>query len=242
MLLQTVVALFLLVVYHEILVREMEAALSQFSNSNYRTRCEFLDNLILNCGLPELSYLHGLLQTLIRVDFITLLPFEVRETVFDFLDAKSIYKCKLVSRTWNSTVHESPSAHIVLMKGLGANLIWSQYSRNLQTVKAAYEDVIEAHFSLASSCGISKRSIEGHADRVCALHYANGMLSSCSYDGTARIANLKSGGSFERLIECAPSASIKTIDSGLISAQFNGMTIKFCQFQEFYQTTGLMTD
>ena len=200
----------------------MEDALQTFIDSSYPARCQFLDQVIHSCGIEELSYLHGVLDELIRVDFVARMPAIVRDKIFDYLDARSIIGCKLVCRSWNAFVCESAAAFTVLMKGLGVNLSSCANTRNLEVVSKLYNDILKAHLSLSSGVGVGSRKIEGHADRVCALNYSSGLLSSCSYDGTARVANLRNGGSFERLVECSPSASIKTIGSGLISAQFDG--------------------
>ena len=199
-----------------------EHMLNAFSSFSHAQKCSFLDDVINRCKLSELSYMHGVLNSIIKVDFLANLPHEIQERIIRNLDWASINSCRLVSRSWYSILDNSQSAHLVLMREMGASNYLCSVSRNLEVVKKLYSDVVNIHLSLHTSSGIGTRVIEGHLDRVCALHYSNGFLTSASHDGTARVSKIHNGISFERLIVCTPSASIKLTSSGLISAQFDG--------------------
>ena len=201
----------------------LEFNVSDFSRLSYLSKCSFLESLIHACGFSELSYVSRKLDDILRIDFLSEMPEEVRELIIGYLDLNTLWKCRLVCRNWNQILLQSPMAYLVLLRDIGANPVLRQSLRDPFLLRKIATEIHEAHISLYQSSGICIRTLEGHSDSICALHYKNGMLASASHDGTARVANLLHRISFERLFECPPSASIELTSEGLLSAQFDGL-------------------
>ena len=195
---------------------------ADFSRMTYSSKCAFLESLICACRLPELSFISRKLDEVLRIDFLLETPHEVRELIISYLDLDTLSNCRLVCRNWNQFLLESPMAYLVLLRDIGASPVLCGNVRDPALLKKFATEIHEAHLSLHQSSGIRIRTLEGHSDSISALHYKDGMLASASHDGTARVANLLNRISFERLFECPPSASIKLISEGLLSAQFDG--------------------
>lgn len=71
-----------------------------FHNANCRQRRLILSSLLMECCVPQLSYLAHAVPSLSRIDFISNLPAEVSLQILSFLDAKSLCRAASVCKRW----------------------------------------------------------------------------------------------------------------------------------------------
>ncbi|CAG8461286.1 15096_t:CDS:2 [Funneliformis mosseae] len=73
---------------------------SLFSAAPPQNRCLILQGILIQCCLPQLSFLSDNLKDLIRIDFIAALPRELSFKILSYLDAISLCYAAQVSKSW----------------------------------------------------------------------------------------------------------------------------------------------
>lgn len=73
---------------------------SLFSAAPVKHRNLMLQGILSQCCFPQLSYLAGVINDLIRIDFLVTLPNEISFQILSYLDTASLCKAAQVSRAW----------------------------------------------------------------------------------------------------------------------------------------------
>ncbi len=80
------------------LVKEIWASYDQAPG---RLRPLILDGILHRSCLAQLSLLSSVTQSLLKIDYIKSVPFELAVRIFQYLDAKSLCHAAQVSKAWS---------------------------------------------------------------------------------------------------------------------------------------------
>lgn len=137
-------------------------------------RNEALDDLIALSGAAQLRHLSNSLETLLKRDFLKLLPLELSFYLLRWLDPQTLLTCCLVSKQWNKVI----SACLEVWQAACRNLGW-QIDDSVQDAlhwKKAYLKAILRMKQLQDHEAFETSSLIGHSARVYALYYKDGLL------------------------------------------------------------------
>lgn len=84
---------------------------SLFSAAPAKHRNLMLQGILTQCCFPQLSYLSGNVEELIRIDFLTALPPEISFKVLCYLDTTSLCKAAQVSQRWRTLADDDVVWH-----------------------------------------------------------------------------------------------------------------------------------
>lgn len=79
----------------------LESVSSAFLSLNDQQRNQVLDQLISLSGAAQLRHLSNGLETLLKRDFLRLLPLELAFYLLRWLDPQTLLTCCLVCKQWN---------------------------------------------------------------------------------------------------------------------------------------------
>lgn len=91
----------------------LESVSAAFLTLNDQQRNQSLDQLISLSGAVQLRHLSNGLETLLKRDFLRLLPLELAFYLLRWLDPQTLLTCCLVCKQWNK-VHTHLPAHFGL--------------------------------------------------------------------------------------------------------------------------------
>lgn len=137
-------------------------------------RNEALDDLISLSGAAQLRHLSNSLETLLKRDFLKLLPLELSFYLLKWLDPQTLLTCCLVSKQWNKVI----SACLEVWQAACRNLGW-QIDDSVQDAllwKKAYLKAVLRMKQLQDHEAFETSSLIGHSARVYALYYKDGLL------------------------------------------------------------------
>ncbi|SCU78394.1 LAFA_0A06392g1_1 [Lachancea sp. 'fantastica'] len=80
--------------------QQVSDALHGFLSCSDKNRRLVLEGILTNCCFPQLSFMASEIQSLIKLDFISILPEEVSLKILGFLDCQSLCNATQVSRRW----------------------------------------------------------------------------------------------------------------------------------------------
>ncbi len=84
---------------------------SSFSNSNTFQRNLILQGILTQCCFPQLSFISQEISSLIRIDFISTLPFEISLKILCYLDCASLCNAAQVSKKWQKLADDDRVWH-----------------------------------------------------------------------------------------------------------------------------------
>ncbi|KAI5307264.1 hypothetical protein KEM56_001558 [Ascosphaera pollenicola] len=84
---------------------------SLFSAAPFKHRNLMLQGILSQCCFPQLSYLAGVIDDLIRIDFLVTLPNEISFQILSYLDTASLCKAAQVSRAWRELADDDVVWH-----------------------------------------------------------------------------------------------------------------------------------
>ena len=138
-----------------------------------------IETILLLCGPQQLRFLSDELLSFVKRDFIKFLPIELTLTVVKFLDYKTLGRCCLVSRAWNTILSKNTELWSRSCQRLGV------VSRKLRTTdgvnwKLELRQALRRikRFRRYGGSGFAKRELDAHTKRVTALGYKDGLLAS----------------------------------------------------------------
>lgn len=135
---------------------------------------ETLDHLISLSGAVQLRHLSNNLETLLKRDFLRLLPLELTFYLLRWLDPKTLLTCCLVCKRWNKVIGACTEVWQGACKALG----W-QVDDSLQDAmhwKKVYMKAKLRMRQLEEREAFETSSLIGHSARVYALYYKDGLL------------------------------------------------------------------
>ncbi|CAO2597791.1 F-box/WD repeat-containing protein 2 [Lemmus lemmus] len=167
---------------------------------------ETLDHLISLSGAVQLRHLSNNLETLLKRDFLKLLPLELSFYLLKWLDPQTLLTCCLVSKQWNK------------VKNLG----W-QIDDSVQDAlhwKKVYLKAILRMKQLEDHEAFETSSLIGHSARVYALYYRDGLLCTGSDDLSAKLWDVSTGQCVYG-IQTHTCAAVKFDEQKLVTGSFD---------------------
>uniref|UniRef100_A0A2K5S9B6 F-box domain-containing protein n=1 Tax=Cebus imitator TaxID=2715852 RepID=A0A2K5S9B6_CEBIM len=134
---------------------------------------ETLGHLISPSGAVQLRHLPNNLETLLKRDFLKLLPLELSFYLLKWLDPQTFLTCCLVSKQWNKVINDSVQDALHCKK---------VYLKAILRMKQ-----LEDHEAFETS------SLIGHSARVYALYYKDGLLRTGSDVLSAKLWAVSTG-------------------------------------------------
>ncbi|KAF2663942.1 putative E3 ubiquitin ligase complex SCF subunit sconB [Microthyrium microscopicum] len=84
---------------------------SLFSAAPAKQRQLMLQGILTVCCFPQLSYISSQVRELIKIDFISVLPYELSLQILSYLDTDALCKAAQVSRRWNQFAEDDVVWH-----------------------------------------------------------------------------------------------------------------------------------
>jgi F-box/WD-40 domain protein MET30 len=154
---------------------------SLFSAAPADQRILILRGLLSTCCMPQLSFIHGAIKPLLRIDFLSILPREISLQIFFYLDAKSLCHAAQVSQNWKTLADDDALWHRMCEQHIdkkctkcGWGLPLLNKRRTATTIKRPLIEPSDA--PLRTACGpssISRNAVEQeeeHTATVVAEH------------------------------------------------------------------------
>ncbi|CAH1261756.1 FBXW7 [Branchiostoma lanceolatum] len=203
---------------------EFKSWLSQlsrdFSDLDDKQRNETLDLLIATSGASQLSHLSTKLETLLKRDFLRLLPLELSFYLCTFLDPKTLLRCCVVSKQWNKVVSGCSQAWYAACWQIGLRMDCDEKSQDGPLLKHSYLRAISRHRDLEDGTAFESTSLYGHSARVYALYYSEGKLATGSDDLSVRLWDVQTGKCLH-VIETHTCADLKFDKDKVVTASFD---------------------
>uniref|UniRef100_A0A8C5NXM3 F-box domain-containing protein n=1 Tax=Jaculus jaculus TaxID=51337 RepID=A0A8C5NXM3_JACJA len=152
---------------------------------------ETVDHLISLSGAVQLRPLSNNLETLLKQDFLRLLPSELSFYLLKWLDPQTLLTCCLVSKQWNKVISACTEVWQTACKDLG----W-QIDDSVQDAlhwKKVYLKTILRMKQLEDHEAFETSSLIGHSARVYALYCKDGLLCTGSDDLSAKLWDVSAG-------------------------------------------------
>nr|XP_020656576.1 F-box/WD repeat-containing protein 2 [Pogona vitticeps] len=179
---------------------------------------ETLDHLIGLSGAAQLRHLSSHLETLLKRDFLKLLPLELSFYLLKWLDPQTLLTCCLVSKQWNKVI----SACMEVWQTACKNLGW-QIDDAVQDAlhwKKVYLKAILRMKQLEDHEAFETSSLIGHSARVYALYYKDGLLCTGSDDLSAKLWDVSTGQCIYG-IQTHTCAAVKFDEQKLVTGSFD---------------------
>lgn len=152
----------------------LETVSASFLTLTDQQKNQSLDHLISLSGAAQLRHLSNSLETLLKRDFLRLLPLELTFYLLRWLDPKTLLTCCLVCKQWNKVI----SACTEVWQGACRELGW-QIDDSIQDAtywKRVYLRAKLRMKQLRDQEAFETSSLIGHSARVYALYYKDGLL------------------------------------------------------------------
>ncbi|CAB08168.1 F-box/WD repeat-containing protein pof1 [Schizosaccharomyces pombe] len=91
--------------------QRVEAVWAAFSEASCSERKLALQGILNNCSSSLLSFASSTLDSLVRLDFLSLLPVEISFRILSFLDARSLCQAAQVSKHWKELADDDVIWH-----------------------------------------------------------------------------------------------------------------------------------
>uniref|UniRef100_A0A3Q3W9W5 F-box domain-containing protein n=1 Tax=Mola mola TaxID=94237 RepID=A0A3Q3W9W5_MOLML len=152
----------------------LESVSTTFLTLNDQQRNQSLDHLISLSGAAQLRHLSNGLETLLKRDFLRLLPLELAFYLLRWLDPQTLLTCCLVCKQWNKVI----SSCTEVWQGVCRELGW-RIDESIQDAahwKGVYLKAKLRMMQLKDQEAFETSSLIGHSARVYALYYKDGLL------------------------------------------------------------------
>lgn len=135
---------------------------------------EALDTLIGLSGAVQLRHLSNNLETLLKRDFLRLLPLELSFYLLKWFEPQTLLTCCLVSKQWNKVISACTEVWQAACKNLGWQI--DDAVQDALHWKKVYLKAILRMKQLKDHEAFETSSLIGHSARVYALFYKDGLL------------------------------------------------------------------
>ncbi|XP_077990587.1 F-box/WD repeat-containing protein 2-like [Glandiceps talaboti] len=190
-------------------------------NLNDTQRCTVLDQVIATSGATQLTHLSTKLESLLKRDFLRLLPLELAFYLLTWLDPTTLFTCCLVCKHWNKVINECAQSWINGCHQLGLKIsgVDIEMKSGLHW-KQSYIRTLKRKNQLTNGSAFECVTLYGHTARVYALYHEDGKLATGSDDQSVRLWDIDSGQCLS-VIQTHTCADIKFDNVKLITASFD---------------------
>ncbi|XP_061116890.1 F-box/WD repeat-containing protein 2 [Conger conger] len=196
----------------------LESVSTSFLTLTDQQKNQSLDHLIGLSGAAQLRHLSNSLETLLKRDFLKLLPLELTFYLLRWLDPKTLLTCCLVCKQWNKTI----STCTEVWQGACRDLGW-QIDESVQDAAHWKKVYLKAKLrmkQLKNQEAFETSSLIGHSARVYALYYRDGLLCTGSDDLSAKLWDVCTGQCIYG-IQTHTCAAVKFDEQKLVTGSFD---------------------
>ncbi|XP_041049530.1 F-box/WD repeat-containing protein 2 isoform X2 [Carcharodon carcharias] len=196
----------------------LETLSSTFIALTETQKNETLDHLISLSGAVQLRHLSNNLETLLKRDFLKLLPLELSFYLLKWLDPSTLLNCCLVCKQWNKVISACTEVWQEACQSLG----W-QIDDTIQDTlhwKKIYLKAVRRIKQLQDKEAFETSSLIGHSARVYALYYKDGLLCTGSDDLSAKLWDVCTGQCIYG-IQTHTCATVKFDEQKLVTGSFD---------------------
>uniref|UniRef100_A0A3B4YEW2 F-box and WD repeat domain containing 2 n=1 Tax=Seriola lalandi dorsalis TaxID=1841481 RepID=A0A3B4YEW2_SERLL len=152
----------------------LETVSATFLTLNDQQRNHSLDHLISLSGAVQLRHLSNGLETLLKRDFLRLLPLELAFYLLRWLDPQTLLTCCLVCKQWNKVINSCTEVWQGVCRELGWRI--DESIQDASHWKGVYLKAKLRMMQLKDQEAFETSSLIGHSARVYALYYKDGLL------------------------------------------------------------------
>uniref|UniRef100_A0A3Q3JYB5 F-box domain-containing protein n=1 Tax=Monopterus albus TaxID=43700 RepID=A0A3Q3JYB5_MONAL len=152
----------------------LESVSATFLTLNDQQRNQSLDHLISLSGAAQLRHLSNGLETLLKRDFLRLLPLELAFYLLRWLDPQTLLTCCLVCKQWNKVINSCTEVWQGVCRELGWRI--DESIQDASHWKGIYLKAKLRMMQLKDQEAFETSSLIGHSARVYALYYKDGLL------------------------------------------------------------------
>uniref|UniRef100_A0A8C5R7R5 SURF1-like protein n=1 Tax=Leptobrachium leishanense TaxID=445787 RepID=A0A8C5R7R5_9ANUR len=179
---------------------------------------ETLDHLISQSGAVQLRHLSNNLETLLKRDFLRLLPLELSFYLLRWLDPQTLLTCCLVSKQWNKVISACTEVWQTACRKLGWQV--DEDAQDTLHWKKVYLKAVLRMKQLEDHEAFQTASLIGHSARVYALYYKDGLLCTGSDDLSAKLWDVSTGQCIYG-IQTHTCAAVKFDEQKLVTGSFD---------------------
>uniref|UniRef100_A0A8C5H059 F-box domain-containing protein n=1 Tax=Gouania willdenowi TaxID=441366 RepID=A0A8C5H059_GOUWI len=177
-----------------------------------------LDHLISVSGAVQLRHLSNGLETLLKRDFLRLLPLELAFYLLRWLDPQTLLTCCLVCKQWNKVISSCPEVWQNVCRELGWRI--DESIQEASHWKGVYLKARQRMLQLKDQDAFETSSLIGHSARVYALYYKDGLLCTGSDDLSAKLWDVRTGQCIYG-IQTHTCATVKFDEQKLVTGSFD---------------------
>uniref|UniRef100_A0A3P9PEE3 F-box and WD repeat domain containing 2 n=1 Tax=Poecilia reticulata TaxID=8081 RepID=A0A3P9PEE3_POERE len=152
----------------------LESVSATFLSLSDQQRNQCLDQLISLSGAAQLRHLSNGLETLLKRDFLRLLPLELAFYLLRWLDPQTLLTCCLVCKQWNKVISSCTEVWQSVCRELGWRI--DESIQDAAHWKGVYLKAKLRMMQLKDQEAFETSSLIGHSARVYALYYKDGLL------------------------------------------------------------------
>ncbi|KAM9841420.1 F-box/WD repeat-containing protein 2 [Aulostomus maculatus] len=196
----------------------LESVSATFLTLSDKQRNQSLDHLISLSGAAQLRHLSNGLETLLKRDFLRLLPLELAFYLLRWLDPQTLLTCCLVCKQWNKVINSCTE----VWQGVCRELGW-RIDESIQDAphwKGVYLKAKLRMMQLKDQEAFETSSLIGHSARVYALFYKDGLLCTGSDDLSAKLWDVRTGQCIYG-IQTHTCATVKFDEQKLVTGSFD---------------------
>ncbi|MEE6505024.1 hypothetical protein FKM82_005421 [Ascaphus truei] len=179
---------------------------------------ETLDHLISRSGAVQLRHLSNNLETLLKRDFLKLLPLELSFYLLKWLDPQTLLTCCLVSKQWNKVISACTEVWQTACRNLGWQI--DDAVKEALYWKKVYLKAVLRMKQLKDHEAFQTASLIGHSARVYALYYKDGLLCTGSDDLSAKLWDVSTGQCIYG-VQTHTCAAVKFDEEKLVTGSFD---------------------
>uniref|UniRef100_A0A3B4VBK1 F-box and WD repeat domain containing 2 n=1 Tax=Seriola dumerili TaxID=41447 RepID=A0A3B4VBK1_SERDU len=196
----------------------LESVSATFLTLNDQQRNHSLDHLISLSGAVQLRHLSNGLETLLKRDFLRLLPLELAFYLLRWLDPQTLLTCCLVCKQWNKVINSCTEVWQGVCRELGWRI--DESIQDASHWKGVYLKAKLRMMQLKDQEAFETSSLIGHSARVYALYYKDGLLCTGSDDLSAKLWDVRTGQCIYG-IQTHTCATVKFDEQKLVTGSFD---------------------
>nr|XP_040053840.1 F-box/WD repeat-containing protein 2 [Gasterosteus aculeatus aculeatus] len=218
----------------------LESVSAAFLTLNDQQRNRSLDHLISLSGAVQLRHLSNGLETLLKRDFLRLLPLELAFYLIHWLDPETLLICCRVCKQWNKLINSCTEVWQGVCRELGWRI--DESIPDAPHWKAVYLKAKLRMVQLQDQEAFETSSLIGHSARVYALYYKDGLLCTGSDDLSAKLWDVRTGQCIYG-IQTHTCAAVKFDEQKLVTGSFDNTIASWewstgAKIQQFRGHTG----
>ncbi|XP_022251838.1 F-box/WD repeat-containing protein 2-like isoform X1 [Limulus polyphemus] len=199
----------------------------KFSQLNDEQRNQTVDHIIKLSGTTQLHLLYNRLEQLVCLDFLKLLPPELREQLLLYLDPKTLMVCCCISRLWYHVISSSVKIWQNACRRYGFQINRDFLSSDGPYWKRFFIDMNYRRVQLRKGLCFDHHVYDRHLRKVTAVYYANGKLATASESKIIQLWDCETNVCLLTLRTYASVASIRFDQSWIIVSSYLGHLVSW---------------